>query len=163
MWSWKFLYANPYASHRGSIETAAMIVLDTNVVSELMLPSPDPTVEGWVAGRAAASLFFSAVSEAELRYGLEIMPTGRLRDALAAEVEGMLREDFAGRVLPFDREAARAYARIAADRRAAGRPISHADCQIGAIARSRGMAVATRNIRDFENMGVELIDPWTGE
>ena len=75
----------------------------------------------------------------------------------------MLREDFAGRVLPFDREAARAYARIAADRRAGGRPISHADCQIGAIARSRGMAVATRNIRDFENMGVELIDPWTGE
>ena len=72
----------------------------------------------------------------------------------------MLREDFAGRVLPFDREAARAYARITADRRDAGRPISHADCQIGAIARSRGMAVATRNVRDFADMGIDIIDPW---
>ena len=153
----------PDSRRRPGPATTPTSPFDTNVVSELMRPSPDPTVEGWVAGRAAASMFFSAVGEAELRYGLEIMPTGRRRDALAADVEGMLREDFAGRVLPFDREAARAYARIAADRRAAGRPISHADCQIGAIARSRGMAVATRNTRDFENMGVELIDPWTGE
>ena len=137
-----------------------MVVLDTNVVSELMRPAPNLIVMNWVAERAAANLFFSAVGEAELRYGLKIMPTGRRRDALASEIEEMLSEDFAGRILPFDSEAARAYARIAADRRAAGRPISQADCQVGAIAHSRGMAVATRNVRDFAAMGVNIIDPW---
>ena len=137
-----------------------MIVLDTNVVSELMRPSPDPAVEAWVAGRAAASLFFSAVGEAELRYGVAVMLAGRRRDRLVSEIESMLREDFEDRVLPFDSGAARAYADIACARRVAGRPVSQADCQIAAIARSRGMAVATRNVRDFEDMGIELLDPW---
>ena len=138
-----------------------MVVLDTNVVSELIRPSPSPVVQAWVAGQEAKSLFFSPVSEAELRYGLETMPEGRRRNALAVEVEGMLREDFIGRILPFDSEAARSYAKIAADCRATGRPVSTADCQIAAIAHSRGMAVATRNIRDFAGMGIKLIDPWT--
>ena len=138
-----------------------MIVLDTNVVSELMRPSPDLTVEAWVAGRPAATLFLSSVSEAELRYGIVIMPEGRRREALKLEVEAMLNEDFAGRVLPFDSHAARVYAEIAAASRALGRPASQSDAQIAAIARSRGMAVATRNIRDFEGMAVDLINPWT--
>ena len=137
-----------------------MILLDTNVVSELMRPSPHPTAEAWVTRRAAASLFFSAVGEAELRYGIAIMPAGRRRDELALVIEAMLREDFAGRVLPFDSDAARAYAEIAAARRAAGRSVSQADAQIAAIARSRGMAVATRNVRDFDDMGIDIIDPW---
>ena len=137
-----------------------MIVLDTNVVSELMRPSPAPTVEQWVATRPAASLFFSAVGEAELRYGVAILAAGRRRAALASAIEAMLREDFAGRVLPFDSAAARTYAEIAASRRATGRPVAQADAQIAAIARSRGMALATRNVRDFENMGIELLDPW---
>ena len=137
-----------------------MIVLDTNILSELMRPSPDPAVEAWVTGRAAASLFFSAVGEAELRYGVAIMPAGRRREALTSEIEAMLREDFEGRVLPFDSDAARAYAEIASTRRFAGRPISQADSQIAAIARSRGMAVATRNVRDFDDMEIEVIDPW---
>ena len=137
-----------------------MIVLDTNVVSELMRPSPNPAVEQWVATRPAASLFFSAVGEAELRYGVAILAAGRRRAALASAIEAMLREDFAGRVLPFDSAAARAYAEIAARRRATGRPVAQADAQIAAIARSRGMALATRNVRDFENMGIELLDPW---
>ena len=137
-----------------------MIVLDTNVVSELMRPSPNPAVEQWVAARPAASLFFSAVGEAELRYGVAILAVGRRRDALASAVEAMLRDDFAGRVLPFDSAAARAYAEIAARCRAAGRPVAQADGQIAAIARSRGMALATRNVRDFEEMGIDLLDPW---
>ena len=139
-----------------------MFVLDTNVVSELMRPAPDASVEAWVAGHPAADLFLSAVGEAELRYGAAIMPAGRRRDVLAAEIDGLIREDFAGRVLPFDSPAARAYAAIAAARRGAGRRVSQADCQIAAIARSRGMAVATRNIRDFEGMGIEVTDPWAG-
>ncbi len=138
-----------------------MVVLDTNVVSELIRPSPSPVVQAWVAGQEAKNLFFSAVSEAELRYGLETMPEGRRRNALAVEIEGMLREDFIGRILPFDSKAARSYAKIAADCRTAGRPVSLTDCQIAAIAHSRGMAVATRNIRDFAGMGIKLIDPWT--
>ena len=137
-----------------------MIVLDTTVVSELMRPSPNPAVERWVAARPAASLFFSAVGEAELRYGVAILAAGRRRDALASAVEAMLRDDFAGRVLPFDSAAARAYAEIAARCRAAGRPVAQADGQIAAIARSRGMALATRNVRDFEEMGINLLDPW---
>ncbi|MCY3823250.1 MAG: type II toxin-antitoxin system VapC family toxin [Nitrospinae bacterium] len=139
-----------------------MILLDTNVVSELMRSSPDPAVEAWVAGHSVEELFFSAVGEAELRYGVAVMPTGRRRERLAYEIEAMLHEDFGGRVLPFDSEAARAYAEVASVRRAAGRPAPLADCQIAAIARSQDMAVATRNVRDFTDMGVDLIDPWIG-
>ena len=137
-----------------------MIVLDTNVVSELMRPSPNPAVEQWVATRPAARLFFSAVGEAELRYGVAILAAGRRCNALASAIEAMLREDFAGRVLPFDSAAARAYAEIAARCRAAGRPVAQADGQIAAITRSRGMALATRNVRDFADMGIDILDPW---
>ena len=137
-----------------------MFVLDTNVVSELMRPVPDPVVASWVANRATASLFLTAFIEAELRFGLAVMPPGRRRDGLAAGLERMLQPGFTNRVLPFDSAAARAYAEIAAARRAAGRPVSHPDNQIAAIAHSRGMAVATRNIRDFEDMGIVVINPW---
>ena len=83
-----------------------MILLDTSVLSELMRPYPSPAVESWLGNRPAGSLFFSAVGEAELRFGLALMPAGRRKDALTAEIEAMLRDDFAGRVLPFDRDAA---------------------------------------------------------
>lgn len=139
-----------------------MILLDTNVVSELMRSSPDPVVETWITQHSVEELFFSAIGEAELRYGVAVMPMGRRRDRLASEIEAMLREDFEGRVLPFDSEAARAYAELASARRTAGRPAPLADCQIAAIARSKDMAVATRNVRDFTDLGVEVIDPWTG-
>lgn len=138
-----------------------MFVLDTNVVSELMRPTPEPAVASWVAGLATATLFLTAITEAELRFGLAVMPPGRRRDGLAAGLERMLRPGFANRILPFDSAAARAYAEIAAARRAAGRPVSNPDGQIAAIAYSRGMAVATRNIRDFEDMGIVVINPWT--
>ena len=138
-----------------------MFLLDTNIISELLRPSPDPAVETWVDGRRATDLYFSAIGEAELRYGVAVLPAGRRRAALASAIEAILQEDFMDRILPFDREAARDYADIAAMRRAAGRTVLPADSQIAAIARSRGMAIATRNVRDFENIGIEVIDPWT--
>ncbi len=138
-----------------------MFLLDTNIVSELMRKLPDPVVEAWVSGHPVEQLFFSAVGEAELRYGAAVMPAGRRRNTLVSDIESMLRAAFEGRILPFDSEAAVAYADIASARRAAGRPVQTADGQIAAIARSRGMAVATRNVRDFADMGIDVIDPWT--
>ena len=137
-----------------------MIILDTSIVSELMRPNPSSNVVAWVAGQAAQNLYLSTVTEAELLYGVEIVPAGRRRDRLLIEVEGMLQEDFEGRILPFDSAAAQAYAVIAATRRAAGRPINHADCQIAAIALSREASVATRDVDDFEGAGIEVINPW---
>lgn len=138
------------------------VLLDTNVVSELMHRTPDPAVAMWAAGQRLDSLFFSAVGEAELRYGAAVLPTGRRRETLVSDIERMLVEAFENRVLPFDSGAARAYADIAAMRRSAGRPVASADCQIAAIARSRRMAVATRNVRDFEGADIEVVDPWAG-
>lgn len=137
------------------------VLLDTNVVSELIRKSPHPAVDAWAVSHSLEELFFSAVGEAELRYGAAILSAGRRRDTLLARIERMLREAFEGRVLPFDSNAARDYAEIAAARRTVGRPVPPADCQIAAIARSRGMAVATRNVRDFEDMHIEIIDPWS--
>ncbi len=137
-----------------------MIVLDTNVLSELLRPTPAPQVEAWLAAQDGASIYFTAVGEAELRHGVAILPAGRRRTALGAAIDGMLDEDFRDRILPFDRDAAGAYAVIAAARRAAGRPISQFDCQIAAIARSHGASVATRNTSDYEGCGIALIDPW---
>ncbi len=138
------------------------LLLDTNVVSELLRPSPNPAVESWIAARLASELYFSAIGEAELRYGVAMLPEGQRKDALAAAIEGILREDFEDRILPFDSSAARAYANIAAGHRAAGRTVAPADCQIAAIAHSRAMTVATRNVRDFEDIGIEVVDPWAG-
>ena len=136
------------------------VLLDTNVVSELMRKAPDPTVAVWAAGHRLENLFFSAVGEAELRYGAAILRTDQRRETLVSDIERMLGEGFEGRVLPFDSGAARAYADIAARRRSTGRAVAPADCQIAAIARSRRMAVATRNVRDFDDAGVEVVDPW---
>ena len=138
-----------------------MVVIDTNVISELMRLTPDPAVLAWFSGYNSAELYLTAVTEAELRAGAAILPAGRRRDHLAAEVDAMVREDFAGRVLPFDGAAARAYGDIAAARRSLGRPIPEADCRIAAIARATGAAVATRNGAGFEQCGIALIDPWT--
>ena len=140
-----------------------MVVIDTNVVSELMRPTPATAVLAWFSRQRSADLYLTAVSEAELRAGAAILPSGRRRDRLAAEVDAVVREDFAGRVLPFDSAAARAYAAIAASRRSVGRPILEADCQIAAIARARDAAVATRNAADFEHCGIAVIDPWADD
>ena len=139
-----------------------MFLLDTNVVSGLLRPSPDAAVESWVGDLQATDLYFSAIGEAELRYGVAILPTGRRQTALASAIDAILREDSGNRILPFDSHAAREYADIAAARRSAGRAVAPSDCQIAAIARSRDMAVVTRNVRDFEDMDLEVVDPWRG-
>jgi hypothetical protein len=137
-----------------------MIVLDTNVLSETMRPLRSEEVLRWLASQPSARLFVTSISQAEILDGLEIMPKGKRRAALQTEVQGMFEEDFAGRILPFDADAARLYPVIAAYRRALGRPIAQADAQIAAIARSRGASLATRNIGDFESCGVTLMNPW---
>ena len=137
-----------------------MVLIDTNVVSELMRAAPSAAVLAWMDELPSRELFVSAITEAEIRTGIAILPVGARRQGLADAAERTLGALFAGRVLTFDSGAARAYADIAGITRAAGRPISQSDCQIAAIARSRGMAVATRNVRDFSETGVELIDPW---
>ncbi|MBV9523736.1 MAG: type II toxin-antitoxin system VapC family toxin [Alphaproteobacteria bacterium] len=139
-----------------------MIVLDTNVLSELMRPAPDAAVERWIAAQASGAIFISAVTEAELRYGIALLPDGRRRLALTAAFEALMREDFRGRILPFDSAAAVAYAEIAASRRRAGRPIAQADAQIAATAKSRGAGLATRNSADFVDCGIDVVDPWKG-
>ena len=137
-----------------------MIVLDSSVLSELLRPAPAPQVEAWLSARDGAAVYLTAVGEAELRHGVPILPAGRRRTTLSGAIEAILEKDFRDRILPFDRAAARAYADIAAKRRSAGRPISHFDCQIAAIARSHEAAVATRNTADYEGCGIEVIDPW---
>lgn len=137
-----------------------MIILDTNVVSEMMKPNPERAVELWLAQQPGESTFLCAITEAELRFGLAVLPEGRRRARLANAIEAMLAEDFRGRILPFDSPAAVTFAAIASERRRSGRPIAIADAQIAAIARSRGAALATRNVADFEGCGVELVNPW---
>ncbi len=137
-----------------------MIILDTNVLSEVMRPAPAAEVLAWLAAQTAASLYTTSITQAEILHGLMLLPAGRRRRALEAAATSMFSEDFGGRILGFDTEAAEPYAQIASKRRRSGRPISHFDAQIAAIARSAGAAIATRNLADFEHCGVALVDPW---
>ena len=140
-----------------------MLVLDTNVVSELMRERPTPEVLGWMDNQLTGNLFVTSVTEAEIRTGIAILPEGERQRGLATAAERLFGVFFAERILPFDSDAAQAYAMLAAERRAAGRPISQSDCQIAAIAYSRGAAVATRDVDDFEGSGIEVINPWSDE
>lgn len=138
-----------------------MIVLDTNVVSELMRTAPSEAVGRWVADQAADQLFTTTITQAEILYGIALLPEGRRRIGLTRAAEQMFADDFAGRVVVFDAAAAGAFATIAADRRRSGRPMAAFDAQIAAIAATHGLALATRNIADFDGCGLTLINPWT--
>jgi len=137
-----------------------VIVLDTNVVSELMKLAPADTVARWIADQPAATLYTTSITQAEILHGIVLLPSGKRRGSLEAAAEAMFDEDFGGRVLPFGSEAARVYAQIAAQRRRSGRPISHFDAQIAAIARSARAPIATRNVRDFDGCGIKVLNPW---
>lgn len=137
-----------------------MIILDTNVLSELLRPSPSPVVEHWLSNQRSSSVFIATITKAEVLYGVRILPDGKRRDALEAAMGAIFSDDFGGRVLPFDEEAAERYATIAAHRRQIGRPISQFDAQIAAIAVCRGADLATRNVGDFEETGVTIVNPW---
>lgn len=138
-----------------------IILLDTNVLSELIRPKPAAHVVAWAQCHAMTDLFITTITEAEIFYGLALLPEGKRRSGLTASAERLFNEGLSGRVLPFDRAAARAYAEIAAACRKAGRPAGNADVQIAAIAKAQGAAwIATRNVRDFEFCGVPVLNPW---
>jgi predicted nucleic acid-binding protein len=116
----------------------------------------------WVAKQPATELGTTSITEAEIFYGIELLFKGKRREGLLVAAEDMFAEDLAGRVFGFESDAARVFSKIAAERRAVGRPISHADAQIAAIARVRSAKLATRNVEDFEDCGLDVVDPWNG-
>jgi predicted nucleic acid-binding protein len=137
-----------------------MIVLDTNVLSELMRRRPAARVVRWVDEQDASALVITAVTVAELLYGVARLADGARNTELAAAVDALVREDFAGRVLPFDVAAATHYAELVAERERQGRPVSVSDGQLAAICRCHGTRLATRNVRDFDATGITVLDPW---
>jgi hypothetical protein len=137
-----------------------VIVLDTNVLSELARRVPDLGVLSWLDSLEISDVVTTAVTAAELRYGIVRLPDGRRKRELTVVIHGILTEDFHGRVFPFDERSSVRYADIVAGRERHGRPIGVADAQIAAICRDLGATLATRNTADFEGTGVELINPW---
>lgn len=138
-----------------------MIVLDTNVISELMRAEPHPAVSAWVAAQPRALLYTTHINQAEILYGIAALPEGRRRTALTAAAEAMFAEDFAGRILPFEGSAAARYADIVVARRRAGNPIEGFGALIAATALAKAASVATRDTGGFAGCGLTLIDPWT--
>jgi toxin FitB len=137
-----------------------VIVLDTNVISELARQIPDTGVLAWLDSLELSEVATTAVTAAELRYGVARLRDGHRKRELTMVIRGILAEDFYGRVLPFDERASIRYADVVTGRERIGRPIGVADAQIAAICRDSGAMLATRNTADFEETGVELIDPW---
>jgi predicted nucleic acid-binding protein len=137
-----------------------MIILDTGVLSELMRPTPSEAVLRWFSTQTGTSLFTTTITQAEIMAALIALPSGSRRDDLLAAAEQMFEEDFANRVLSFDAAAARAHAMLAAGRRRAGRPAGGSETLIAAIALSRSAALATRNMADFQDFRLPLVNPW---
>jgi predicted nucleic acid-binding protein len=137
-----------------------VVILDTNVLSALMQERPEPAVVAWLDGLASESIWTTAVTVFEIRFGLELLVPGHWRTRLEADFGRLLDEDLERRILPFDQAAAFEAAAIVAAARAAGRPVEVQDVQIAGIARSRRAALATRNARHFRDAGIPLIDPW---
>ena len=137
-----------------------MIVLDTNILSELMRKRPEKKVMEWMAKQPQQSLFTTTITVAEILCGIKLLPEGKRQAALLSASKEMLMCEFAGKILSFDMEAAEEYASIAVSRRRRGRPISHFDAQIAAITRSRGASIATRNVDDFDFCNIHIVNPW---
>lgn len=137
-----------------------MFILDTNVLSEEMRSRPAANVHAWLANQSPATLFTTAITEAELLYGVGVLPDGNRKASLSAAARSIMAL-FAGRVLPFDSPTAAALSEILVARRRLGQPIMAHDAQIAAIAKSRDMAVVTRDTADFAHCGIALVDPWS--
>jgi toxin FitB len=135
-------------------------ILDTNVVSELRKPEPHPGVLAWVAAQEVESLHLTSVTVGELSLDVELLAQGRQRAELEEWLRRVVHERFAGRVLSYDGEAGRTFGGLVARARRAGRKPGVADAQIAAIADSRGMIVATRDVKDFEPLGTRIVNPW---
>ena len=140
-----------------------MIVLDTNVISAFMQREVNPVVVSWLNRQPAESIWTTAITVLEVRMGLEMLAAGRRRSALELAFAKMIEDDLERRVLPFDTAAAEAAGRIAAERRRSGRSLEIRDVQIAGIATARNAAIATRNVRHFQELDVAVIDPWTAE
>jgi predicted nucleic acid-binding protein len=138
-----------------------MTILDTNVLSELLATKRPSTIDDWLDPIRKENLYTKAVNQAEIPYGIAILPRGRRRRDFLTAARAMFRAQFEGRILPFDELAADHYVNIVATRKYGGRPIQIMDAQIAAIARARGMTLATRNMKDFVDCEVELINPWS--
>jgi len=137
-----------------------MIVIDTNVLSETLKPVPSDVVLGWLASQEPMSVFMTTITQAEVLYGVELLPAGKRRTRLHSAIEDLLASIFQGRILSFDEDSARAFSKIVAHRQSMGRPISQFDAMIASICRSRRAAIATRNVDDFAHCGVPVINPW---
>lgn len=138
-----------------------MILLDTNVLSALMRRKSDPVVVAWLDSQPPESIWTTAITVFEIRFGIEILSSGRQRRSLENAFAQALERDFDGRVLPFDQPAAQAAGAIAAERRRAGRTVEIRDVQIAGIAAARKAMLATRNTRHFEEVGINVINPWS--
>jgi predicted nucleic acid-binding protein len=138
-----------------------MFILDTNVLSAVMGSQPAPALAAWLAAKAPDEMFTVSVCQAEILAGIAVLPKGRRRDGLQIAAAAMFREDFVGRVLPFDTDAAAIYAELFAVRRRAGRPPAIADLIIASVARVHGASVVTRDAGGFVECGLTVIDPWT--
>ena len=139
-----------------------MIVIDTNVLSEVTKPKPSTAVLDWLARQDRAAMFTTTITQAEILYSLERLPDSKRKQSLAQAINAMFAEDFEGHVLNFDQPAAAAYARLLHLRKTQGLSSSQSDTMIAAIALSIGAAVATRNISDFQTAGLAVINPWEG-
>jgi toxin FitB len=137
-----------------------MIVLDTNVLSETLKPSPSGVVMQWFAVQDPGAIYITTITQAEVLYGVEILPAGKRRTSLYRAIGNLFAAEFRGRILPFDEDAARVYPKIVASRQALGRPISQFDAVIASICKSCDATIATRNLADFEHCGVPVINPW---
>lgn len=137
-----------------------MILLDTNVISELWKIKPDPNVLAWVDAQVVESLFLSAITVAELRFGVAALPKGKRRKVFQERLERDVLPAFAGRVLPFDLAASQAYGELMAAARVAGKAIGKADGYIASIAQANRLVVASRDVSPFIAAGLTVIDPW---
>lgn len=137
-----------------------MIVLDTNVISELWKKEPDPNVLAWIDAQIVETLYLSTITVAELRYGVATMPEGKRRSIYDERLEREVLPAFSGRILSFDLDTSRAYAQLMAAARATGRAVGQADGYVAATASARGLVVATRDTSPFEAAGLQVIDPW---
>jgi toxin FitB len=137
-----------------------MVLLDTNIISELMKKAGNPNVQAWLDGIPAHQLYTSAISKAEIEYGVSILPEGKKKNQIG-KLADLVLELFDDRILPFNTDSTQAFARIKSSRKIMGRPINYADAQIAAIAVQHGFKLATRNTADFQSIeGLELINPW---
>jgi toxin FitB len=138
-----------------------VILLDTNVVSELLRPRPDDNVLVWFEANAILPMYISAITEAELWLGVYSLPEGKRRNAIESDITEILRQDFAGHILQFDSKAALVFGQLYGKRKTLGRPISREDCQIASIAQVNRFSLATKNVSDFEHCNLTLVNPWT--